>query len=324
MSERAGLDRVLDEYESLLEPAERLGFSSIWAGESYPTAAGGFHLPSPFLALASLARRTTLKIGTGVILLPAWHPLRLAYDAAVLDQIAGGRLILGVGAGSPKLRVRFGAERTNLGEWLDEMLAALKALWSGAPGFNGAHITIEDGIRPRPSQPQGPPLWVGGGVPRAARRAATLGDGWYASTQYRLEEIRVQASRYRQALVGDADRGVVAVNRITFVAEDSAQAWQQATPYVANLLRKYVIIGALRDADALLGPSGDQPEVLRHAARDICLIGSPDEVAAELGRYAEAGVTHVQLRVAPSDMPIELIERTVSLVGKRVLPDVGS
>jgi alkanesulfonate monooxygenase SsuD/methylene tetrahydromethanopterin reductase-like flavin-dependent oxidoreductase (luciferase family) len=320
MTERAGLDRVLEEYESLLQPAEQLGFSSIWAGESYPTAPGSYHLPSPFLALASLARRTSLKIGTGVILLPAWHPLRLAYDAAVLDQIAGGRLILGVGAGSPKLWARFGADRASLAEWLDDMLGALRALWTGAPGFSGSRIRVQDGILPRPSQPNGPPIWVGGRVPRAARRAANFGDGWYASTQYRLEEIRAQASRYRQSLGPDRGTGLVAVNRVAFVAEDSEQAWQQATPYVTSLLRKYVAMGALSDADELLGPSGEQPEVLRRLARDICLIGSPQDVVAELGRYAEAGVTHVQLRVAPSDMPLDLARRTVDLVGQRVLP----
>jgi hypothetical protein len=84
---RTTLDRHFDAYIPLLARAADLGFQSVWAGETYPTGPSGSHLPSPLLALAALAPRTTLRLGTGVTLVPAWHPLRLAYDGAVLDQL---------------------------------------------------------------------------------------------------------------------------------------------------------------------------------------------------------------------------------------------
>src|SRR5439155_5961245 len=70
---RASLDRVVAEYVPLINLAERYGFESVWAGESYPTAPGGFHLPSPLLVLAALAPQTSVRLGTGVTLVPMWH-----------------------------------------------------------------------------------------------------------------------------------------------------------------------------------------------------------------------------------------------------------
>src|ERR671939_1772620 len=117
------------------------------------------------------------------------HPLTLAYDGAVLDQLSGGRFVLGVGIGRPHDWARFGLERGQVGDRMDEMLAALKALWSGADGFHGQTISIDGGIAPLPVRPGGPPLWVGGTIGRAMRRAAVLGDGWYAGSTAPLEAI---------------------------------------------------------------------------------------------------------------------------------------
>src|ERR671939_1470803 len=96
------------------------------------------------------------------------HPLTLAYDGAVLDQLSGGRFVLGVGIGRPHDWARFGLERAAIGDRMDELLAALKALWSGADGFHGRLVSVEGGIAPLPRQAGGPPVWVGGAAPRAA------------------------------------------------------------------------------------------------------------------------------------------------------------
>ena len=85
------LDSLLEDYVGLLTLAEQYGFDSVWAGENRPRSAESGHVPSPLLVLSALARSTRLRLGTGVTLLPVWHPLRLAYDAAMLDQISAGR-----------------------------------------------------------------------------------------------------------------------------------------------------------------------------------------------------------------------------------------
>jgi len=324
-TERTTLDRVLDEYVPLLDLAERQGFTSVWAGETYPTGPGYFHLPSPLLALAALAPRTRLGLGTGVTLLPMWPPLRLAYDAAVLDQLCGGRLVLGLGLGAPPTWARFGVPREGLADRIDETLALLRALWSGANGYHGKVLSVEGGIAPRPIQPGGPPLWVGGLVARSARRAARYGDGWYASSNYRFVEIERQAARYRAALAAegkDPATAIVSVNRLCFLAPTPEQARRQGGEYVERVLRRYAAGAGLRGPnDEALRP--DQP-LLEIVADQHCLVGSPETVAARLADYARVGVTHVQLRVAPGDMPADLVAQSITLAGERLIPRLAA
>ncbi len=324
-TERTTLDRVLDEYVPLLDLAERQGFTSVWAGETYPTGPGYFHLPSPLLALAALAPRTRLGLGTGVTLLPMWPPLRLAYDAAVLDQLCGGRLVLGLGLGAPPTWARFGVPREGLADRIDETLALLRALWSGANGYHGKVLSVEGGIAPRPIQPGGPPLWVGGLVARSARRAARYGDGWYASSNYRFVEIERQAARYRAALAAegkDPATAIVSVNRLCFLAPTPEQVRRQGGEYVERVLRRYAAGAGLRGPnDEALRP--DQP-LLEIVADQHCLVGSPETVAARLADYARVGVTHVQLRVAPGDMPADLVAQSITLAGERLIPRLAA
>ena len=82
-----------------------------------------------------------MTLGTGVILLPMCHPITIAYDAAVLDQICGGRLVIGVGIGRPHDWARFGLERAEIGDRMDEMLAALKALSAAPTASTGRRST---------------------------------------------------------------------------------------------------------------------------------------------------------------------------------------
>lgn len=174
------LGEQLERQAALIRLAETCGFSSIVAGQSF--VPGAFHVPSPFLVLAAVAARTRLRIGTGVILLPAWDPLDLAYQSAVLDQLSGGRLTLGVGLGNPALRRRFGrpdprpgsgGEPASIGEWTDEVLEMLRRLWRGEEGYRGRHLAVEGGVSPLPLQPGGPPELVPHEV--AARTIELLG-----------------------------------------------------------------------------------------------------------------------------------------------------
>src|SRR5690242_18358984 len=96
-SKQRPLHAQLERQSALLSHCEAAGFQIVAAGES--ASPGAFHLPNALLVLASLAQRTRLRLCTGVALLPAYSPRRLALDAAELDQLSGGRLILGIGLG---------------------------------------------------------------------------------------------------------------------------------------------------------------------------------------------------------------------------------
>jgi alkanesulfonate monooxygenase SsuD/methylene tetrahydromethanopterin reductase-like flavin-dependent oxidoreductase (luciferase family) len=306
-------ERIAD-MTPIIDWAEEVGFERIWTGDGYPSAPVATHLPSPLILLGALAHRTGLGLGTGVSLLPAWSTLRLAYDAAMLDQITGGRLLLGVGAGTPALWRRFGVPAEGMADRLDETLAALRALWSGDDGYQGSLVQVEGAVWPRPALGS-LPIWVGGRVRRSAERAARYGDGWYGGTHYRFEEVARMAAAYRDACVAvQKDPGAVSVNRITALAEREETAHRECDAALERLLGRYASRGDVRGLDSESG------KPLVQALDDLLLVGTPDQVNRKLERYAAIGVTHVQARVAPEGLGNEQAERTVRLLGREVLP----
>src|SRR5262249_473394 len=106
------LSEQLERQSRLAEQAEAAGFELVAAGEI--AAPGGFHLPTAPLVLAALAQRTGMRLCSGIVLLPAWQPSKLALDVAELDQLSGGRVVLGVGLGSPALHAHAGWSRETI------------------------------------------------------------------------------------------------------------------------------------------------------------------------------------------------------------------
>ncbi|MFF3085935.1 TIGR03619 family F420-dependent LLM class oxidoreductase [Streptomyces nojiriensis] len=150
-----------------------------------PDAAGRSPAPfyEAFTSLAWLAAQTSrIEIGTGVVIMPHRHPLLLARMGATLDQLSGGRFVLGVGVGWARqgyeaLNVPF----TTRGRVTDEYLAALHQLWSeGRATFRGETVSFTSvHSAPMPHRDPAPPVWIGGNSLPAVRRAARFGDAWH-------------------------------------------------------------------------------------------------------------------------------------------------
>jgi len=172
--------------------AEAAGWESVWTGEHYALpdppvpespAAPDTPMLDPFVALAHLAAHTrTLRLGTGVTVVPLHHPLVLAKQVVSIDRVSGGRFLFGVGVGylEPEFRA-LGVSLSERAARMDEHLDAIRAAWTADPaGYAGRHVSFA-GVRaePRPLQPAGPPLHVGGYVASSYRRAVTQGRGWY-------------------------------------------------------------------------------------------------------------------------------------------------
>jgi len=225
---------------------EAAGFRSLWFPEhvvlfdehhsEYPYApAPGSDAPhrlevgpdqgifDPFLACAAAAlHTTTLRVGTGVALVAARHPLVLAKELATLDHLSGGRFDLGVGVGW--LREEFdalGIAFAERGRLTDECLEAVRALWTQRrPTYEGRHVRFGEVVSfPKPVQSPHPPILVGGESDAALRRAARLGDGWYGWNRTpeearaliaRLDELLAERGRSRRdvrVLLGLAHKG---------------------------------------------------------------------------------------------------------------------
>jgi probable F420-dependent oxidoreductase len=162
--------------------AEAFGYESVWLGE-HPVLVDPQQRPSPLpphselldpiavLAYAA-ARTTTLRLATGIVLLPLRNPVTLAKELASIDVLSRGRLILGIGVGYVNGEYdALGVEFTTRGRRADESLDALRVLWTEErPEMHGAFVDFA-GIqcRPRPVQPGGPPI-LGSGMSTAARR----------------------------------------------------------------------------------------------------------------------------------------------------------
>ncbi len=171
--------------------AEELGYTSWWAGDHVvlpsPRVPASPMEPTdpildPLVHLAYVAAVTErLELGTGIVILPQRNPLVLAKQAASLDVLSGGRLLLGVGAGylEPELRA-IGVAMAERGRRTDEYLDAMTALWTDpAPAYRGEFVEFRDvDAHPRPARPR---IVVGGHSPAAFRRAVSRGHGWFGN-----------------------------------------------------------------------------------------------------------------------------------------------
>lgn len=286
-----------DYYAECLEEvvaAERFGFRTVWLSEHHQTPDG--MPPSPLVLAAAIAARTSrMEIGTSVLVLPLHHPLRVAEDAALVDLLSHGRLVLGVGQGYAEREfAAFGVERRRRGALLEESVGVLReALANGRA--RGVPVT--------PSPKRTVPLYVGGVTEKGLRRAARLGDGViiYCGTPADLLA--------RRALLDTIDESIPLVaTSILHVAEDADEAWEQAAPGIAYL------------EGQIAAYSEREPDTLRRADY---LVGTPEEVAARLVELRDRlRFVHFAHWARLPGMSHACALESLRLVGERVLPVV--
>ena len=165
--------RTLDQ----IELVDELGYDHVWITEHHFVEDG--YMPSPLVVSGAIAARTRrVMIGQDVLLLPFAHPVRLAEDLAVLDNLSDGRAMLGAGMGYvPSEFAAMGVARRERRARMDETLEILRLAFSeDSFDFSGEHFSLVGvRVRPRPVQPGGPLLWVAAMSEAGARRAARCG-----------------------------------------------------------------------------------------------------------------------------------------------------
>ncbi|HEV2456891.1 MAG TPA: LLM class F420-dependent oxidoreductase, partial [Ktedonobacterales bacterium] len=205
--------------------AEKAGLDSLWAGEHHIIATSSTIIPAtsrflnPVVALTYVAALThTLRLGTGILLLPQHQPLILAKELASLDVLSGGRLIVGIGVGWAEAEYEaLGVPYHERGARADEYLAAMRAIWSEeTPAYHGRYVSFQDvQAFPHPVQQPTPPIVIGGRAPAVLRRTVEQANGWFGyalnldETAAMLAQLREAASRYpRPASLGEIEISV--------------------------------------------------------------------------------------------------------------------
>jgi probable F420-dependent oxidoreductase len=181
---------------ALARAAEERGFESLWFPEHSHIPAkrespwpGGPELPKmyydvyePFVALAAAAAATTtLKLATGICLVVQRDPIQTAKSVATLDRVSDGRFLFGIGAGWNREEMRdHGTDPATRLALMRERVLAMKEIWTKSKAeYHGEFVDFEPIMTwPKPVQKPYPPIHVGGGFPKGARRAVEYGDGW--------------------------------------------------------------------------------------------------------------------------------------------------
>ena len=262
--------------------AERAGFDSFWLAEHHGAVDG--YNPSLFAFLSAVAASTErMEVGTGVLLAPLHHPLRIAEDAAVVDNISGGRVNLGLGLGwAPHEYGMFGVSMKGRGKRLEEVVEVLRLAWSGERfSYEGKHLSFDDVlVRPRPAHPI--PIYLGGTSPLALERAARLGDGHFPSSTGNFDDIVARAKemlaiRERLGIPGPYRFGMFLPIGLGADADDG---WARIRDGLLHVRGSYALWAQGRqDVENARDVAAQWEDTVR--AGVVC--GSPDEIAAALG-----------------------------------------
>ena len=218
----------------LARHAEELGFESFWVPEHpvipvtttspYRGASDGVipeaykRIVDPFVALArASAVTTTIKLGTGICLVPEHHPLLLAKTIATLDHFSGGRFMFGIGAGWLQEETEvMGGDFPHRWTQTREAILAMKALWTREEAeYHGQYYDFPPVLSfPKPVQKPHPPILLGGTARQVFQRVVAWGDGWMPN-RVTAEEIR-RGRHTLNELAGQAGRDPQSIEVLAF------------------------------------------------------------------------------------------------------------
>jgi alkanesulfonate monooxygenase SsuD/methylene tetrahydromethanopterin reductase-like flavin-dependent oxidoreductase (luciferase family) len=254
------------------------------------------------------------------------EPLRVAEDAAVVDLISGGRLVLGIGLGWRE--EEFNGLHVPMRERvmrLEDSIGVYRQAWGGELVTGGEHLRYPSvAVRPRPATPVGPPIWIGGMSEPAVRRAGRLGDGFMA-TEVTASSLAEQVATARDARrVADLDDDLAISVHLPTFAWRGQDAWERVRDYHRYVAWKY------DDMDAARSRAGDPPApppmtpADERTLRDQILLGAPEEVAARIAELNDAagGELHYIARLYWPGMDPGVQREALALFAEEVIPQL--
>lgn len=290
----------IDQIVEYARAAESLGFESAWAWDHILL---GSKRPFPFLesltTLTALAMRTDrLLLGTGVFVLALRNPVVVAKVLASLDQVSGGRLILGCAAGwYEKEFEACGVPFKERGRIFVRNVQIIKRLWTEdqVDGSSDGYVFSRAVMLPKPAQRPRPLILFGGYVETVLRRIARHGDGWLTYF-YTPESFRRNWARIRE-LAAERGRDPATLRNVSQLPICVAPTFEDADRRIRDFIGRYFDVAPWSESTP-----------------DSAIRGTPDQCAEQLARHIEAGVEHVVL------VPDEYRRDQLEVIARDVLP----
>lgn len=330
--------RLFEEVLQEIELGEELGFDSVWLPEHHFAIYG--MLGNPLLLAAAVAQRTKrIKIGTAVMVLPFQHPLRLAEDAAMVDALSGGRLLLGVGRGyQPPEFHGFGVRQDESSAMFEESLGIVKRALSGEKfSYEGKYWRIEEPVEifPKPLQKPHPPLYVASVSRRSLEVAAKHNMSLLRAPQFsNVDNVAAAFEEYTNLLrryghePAKLDQPVSLRVHVT-PTDEEAKAETKHALWFYHLLGTLVPGAPGREAV----PKGyekyplDAGALARLTLEDVwergTAFGSPERVTEILKVYMrKLGASNLIIQMRIGGLQHDKVVRSMKLFAEKVMPEL--
>lgn len=323
--------RALQDLIGIAPMLEDLGYDSLHLTEHHFQADG--HDPSPLMVLAAVASVTKkITLGTNILLVPLYNPVKLAEDIAVLDNICNGRVTVGVAPGYvPEEFAGMMVPYTERVGRFHEAIDILQAAWTQEIfAYDGKYFQIPPTrLTPKPVQKPHPPIWYGVSGHRMLRRAAERGALFVGSPRHSIEELVEHLRIYHIAAaeVGYTPHATP-IMRGVYIAQTTEKAEEIAGPAITHLFRELYAKNSASGARTLTNDSGDlvrdQETVSFETFKDRYLIGTPKDVIPKIRLLQErVGMTELSCWTQLPGVTGDEVLSSVRLFAKEVMPEFG-
>lgn len=314
--------------------AEAQGFDDVFVIEH--VGSGEYAYYEPLSVLSGIAERTKeIRLGTGIILAPFYHPVRLAQRAATIDVMSDGRLTLGFGTGYREKE--FETFEIPYDERLPrtlETIDIIKKLWRGNDvTHDGGRFQFEDlTIHPKPIQDGGPPIWLGLHGDWGLEHLANSEEEWWGivlpeeQLNDRLETYDAELRKAGSSI----EEAEIPILIEASVAEDYETAVEAVREPVVEKYREYLTHAGPDIESGKAGPHIVNNPVLRdlddpadltfEMIEDLFLIGGPEDVIQQIEGLRELGINHFCIRPPLLQMEESKVKETIDIFGEEIIP----
>ena len=331
-------ERAFAESFEQVDAAERWGLDCMWLAELHVAPTRSVAAAPLAIASAIAARTSRMKIGIAVQVLPLCHPLRIAEEAATVDQISHGRLIFGVGrSGFPRTYQAYGVPYAESQERFAETLDIILRAWTQPKfSYDGKYHSFNDvHLVPKPYQKPHPEVRVAATSPDTFAKIGALGFPIFVAVRLGvLSELAPLIAEYHEAWrqAGHSGKGEVYLRVPVYVAETEERAYEEPR---ASIMQFYQEMAAIMAASAnAAGTRAIENRAGRaahlgsvsydEALREKLIVGTPQQVVARLkALQAELGLDGILAEMnCGAQIPHQRVLRSLELLCKEVIPHV--